>query len=134
MKLARIYLVITGVIFTGFGLYCLLDPLFLSEATGLILSTPTSTIEVIAMYGGLQTTMGLYLLYCSLQQNRVAQALLVSVFIFAGVAGARAYGLATHSGDTGYNFMAAIYEIISGLIALWLLQTRTTRSHEDEAR
>lgn len=132
MKLARVYLMITGVIVTGFGLYCLLDPLLMSEATGMGLSTPTSVIEVIAMYGGLQIAMGLYFIYCSLHINRIPQALLVSVFIFAGVAGARSYGLAIHSGDNGYNFMAVIYEIVSGLIALWLLQTSNLPIHQDK--
>ena len=41
---------------------------------------PTARIEIIAMYGGLQFTMGLYLFYCALQPSRASQGLLLAVF------------------------------------------------------
>ncbi len=122
MKLARGFLILTGLIFAGFGLYCLFNPLVLNHYTGMGLSDATALIEVRAMYGGLQFTMGLYLLYCALQQSRVSQGLVLSVFILAGLAGARAYGVTVDAGDNGYNFIAIIYEAGSGLIALLLLQ------------
>jgi uncharacterized membrane protein HdeD (DUF308 family) len=127
MRLARGFLILTGVIILGFGIYCLFDPFILSDATGMGLSNPTALIEVTAMYGGLQISVGLYLLYASLQAERVLPALLVSVFLFAGLAGARSYGLAINAGDNGYNFVAVIYEIVSGLLALWLLQINGRR-------
>ncbi len=130
MKLARCFLLITGIVFAGFGLYCFFDPMLLSRATGMGLSTPTAIIEAKAMYGGLQFSMGLYLVYSSFQIHRVSQALLVLVFLFAGLAGARAYGLAVDAGDNGYNFIAVIYEICSGLIALALLQRGITNEEK----
>jgi hypothetical protein len=123
MKLARGFLILTGITFTCYGIYCLFNPMILNEYTGMGLTDTTALIEVRAMYGGLQFSMGLYLLLSGLQQARAAQGLLVAVFLFAGLAGARAYGLTVDDGDNGYNFAAAIYESLSGLIALALLQT-----------
>ncbi|WP_101756855.1 DUF4345 family protein [Oceanicoccus sp. KOV_DT_Chl] len=122
MMLARGFLLVIGVIFTLYGLYCLFNPMILNEYTGMGLGDGTALIEVRAMYGGLQCTMGLYLLFCCSQIARVPQGLLVSIFIFAGLAGARAYGLTVDSGDNGYNFAAIIFESVSGVLALLLLQ------------
>lgn len=122
MKLARGFLLLSGIIFAGYGLYCLFNPMILNQYTGMGLSESTALIEIRAMYGGLQFSMGLYLFYCGLQLPRVSQGLLVSVFMFAGLAGARAYGLTVDGGDNGYNLGAVIYESVSGLIALALLQ------------
>ncbi|ARN76028.1 DUF4345 domain-containing protein [Oceanicoccus sagamiensis] len=126
MKLARGFLIFNGLIFGSYGIQCLLDPAVVSELTGMQLSTNTAIIEVRAMYGGLQLTMGLYLLYCAMQIVRVSQGLLVAIFIFAGMAGARSFGLAIDGGDSGYNIAATAYESICGVIAVFLLQ----KSHQ----
>ncbi len=124
---ARIYLILSGLILGPYGLYCIFNPMALQEFATLGLSTPTAITEVRAMYGGLEFSLGLYLLFCGLRTERVAQGLLFMVFCFAGLAGARAYGLAIDGGDTGYNFAALIYEASSGLIALILLQLHNRR-------
>lgn len=127
--LPRIFLIITGLTFTLYGGYCLLiNPMILNEYTGMGLSDNTALIEVRAMYGGLQGAAGLYLLFCSMQTSRFREALLVSVFAFAGLAGARAFGLAIDGGDNGYNFAAVIYESISGLLALVCLKLANKQS------
>lgn len=126
--LPRAFLIITGLIFTLYGAYCLLNPMIINEYTGMGLADNTALIEVRAMYGGLQLTAGLYLLFCSMQANRFREALLVSVFVFAGLAGARAFGLAIDGGDNGYNFGAVIYESISGLLALVCLKLANKQS------
>jgi hypothetical protein len=48
--------------------------------------------------------------------------LLVSFFVFAGLAGARAYGMTVDGGDNGYNFSAVIYEACCGLLSVVFLQ------------
>lgn len=122
MKLGHGFLAITGLIFTAYGLYCLFNPMIINQYTGMGLSDSTALIEVRAMYGGLQFTMGLYLLMCALDSAKVIQGLSVAIFMFAGLAGARAYGLSIDSGDNGYNFAATIYEVVSGIIAVTALQ------------
>ena len=130
MNLARGFLILTGLILLGYGIFCLFNPMILSQYTGMGLTEPTALIEVRAMYGGLQCSVGLLFIYNGLHAGRTTEGLLLSVFIFAGLAGARAYGMTVDAGDNGYNFAAAIYEASSGLISLVLLQlsTRTTNT------
>ena len=125
MKPAQFFLILIGLAFAGYGIYCLINPNLLNEVTGMILSDPTALIEVRAMYGGLQLTAGLYLIYCALNTAHVPQALVLCIFMFAGLSGARAVGLTLDGGDNGYNVSAAIFEAVSGLIALVLLKTST---------
>ena len=122
MKFARGFLIWNGLMFGGYGIYCLLDPSLVSELAEIQLNTNTAIIEARSMYGGLQLTIGLYLVYCALQTARVSQGLLVAIFIFAGLAGARSFGLAIDGGDSNYNVIAAVYESICGVIAVYLLQ------------
>ena len=129
MNFARGFLILNGLMFGGYGIYCLLDPTLVTELTGMVLSSNTAIIEARAMYGGLQLTMGLYLLYCAMQTLRVSQGLLVTIFIFAGLAGARSFGLAIDGGESNYNVAAAIYESICGVIAVFLLQ----KNHQTES-
>ena len=122
MKTAKGFLLCIGLLFLSYGIYCLINPNLLHDLTGMILSDNTALIEVRAMYGGLQITTGIYLIYCALNSQCVPQALILCVFMFAGLAGARAFGLTIDGGDNGYNFSAAIFEAISGIIALALLK------------
>ncbi len=56
---ARIFLGITAAVFIGYGLVCLASPEVVANATGMNLATSTASVEVRAMYGGLQTAVGL---------------------------------------------------------------------------
>jgi hypothetical protein len=130
MKFARGFLVFSGAAFLFYGLYCLFNPQLLTEYTGMGLSDATAMIEVRAMYGGLQTSMGLFLIYSALHVSRVSNGLLVALFIFVGLAGARAFGMAIDGGDNGYNFIAVTFESICGVICLVLLQRSGNSSEE----
>ena len=122
MTLARAFLIFNGIVFGSYGVLCLFDPATVTEFTDMQLPTITATIEARAMYGGLQLTMGLFLLYCARQAMLVSQGLMVAIFIFAGLAGARAFGLAIDGGDSNYNIAATAYESVCGVIAVFLLK------------
>ena len=119
--IARIFLLLTALLFIGYGLYCLLNPLSLAETTGMGLTDNTAIIEVRAMYGGLQSSVGLYLLYGCIKPKQTAHTLLVLAFVYGGMAIARAYGLAVDGGDNGYNTSVALFEAINTVIALLLM-------------
>ena len=119
--LAKGYLVLTGLIFILYGGYCLINTLALTDATGMSLSDNTALIEVRAMYGGLQLSMGLFLFYSGLKTSTAGNGLLVLIFIYGGLAIARAIGLIIDGGDNGYNFMVTIFEGVNTLFGLFLL-------------
>ena len=56
--LQRLILLITGAVFAGFSLLCLLYPDLLTRMTGILAPTLTSQIELQAVYGGLQLGLG----------------------------------------------------------------------------
>ena len=128
MTIARIFLILNGLVLAAYGIYCTFNPIALSEFTGMGLESNTALIEVRAMYGGLEFTIGLYFLLCGLRKEMTLNGLLVSLFVFAGLAGARAYGMVVDGGDNGYNFGAVIYEASCGLLSLLLLQWQKKQS------
>ncbi len=131
MTLARAFLIFNGIVFGSYGVLCLVDPSTVTDFTDMQLPTITATIEARAMYGGLQLTMGLLLLYCARQTPLIAHGLVVAIFIFAGLAGARAIGLAIDGGDSNYNLAATAYESICGVIAVLLLRNAGQSSTPD---
>lgn len=122
MTIARVFLILNGLILAGYGIYCTFNPMALAEFAGFGLDNNTAIIEVRAMYGGLEFAIGLLFILCGVRKDMIATGLLVTFFVFAGLAGARAYGLVVDGGDNGYNFAAIIYESICGLLAVALLQ------------
>lgn len=130
-NLARGYLVLTGLIFILYGGYCLIYPQALTDATGMGLGDNTAIIEVRAMYGGLQMSMGLFLVYSSLKLSTVSNGLLVLIFIYGGLAIPRAAGLVIDGGDNGYNFMVTIFEAVNTVIGILLLLKIKSLSSSD---
>jgi hypothetical protein len=54
----RIFLVVSGLIWVPYGLYCFFQPGSLAEAAGVAFMSPTGETELRAMYGGLQAAVG----------------------------------------------------------------------------
>lgn len=132
MVLSRVFLALTGLVLMSYGVYCLFYPLALQEFTAIELTSPTAVTEVRAMYGGLEIAIGLYFFVCAMRPSMVAQALVLMIFCFAGLAGARAFGISVDDDSSAYNLGAIIYEGCSGLIALLLLQLQPGKSVEGD--
>lgn len=113
------FLRFTGVIFSLYGAYLCFNPQFLIELLVLGDSMPVK-VEVRAMYGGLQLSVGLLLLWGA-QRAPVQKLMACAVMIacFAGLAGGRGIGILIDGSDT-YNLAALTYETASLLIAVYL--------------
>jgi hypothetical protein len=118
---ARVFLGFTGLLFTGYGLACLASPGIVADATGMQLATGTATVEVRAMYGGLQTALGLLALLAVVREPLRAPALLFLGVLFFGLVSGRLIGIAVDPEPGSYNFIAAGYEAASAAIAFALL-------------
>ena len=71
MKLARFVLLFTAVSFIGYGIACLLLPNMVGNLSGLGLQMVSGRTEIHAMYGGLQTGLGLFFLLAGLHREWV---------------------------------------------------------------
>ena len=117
----RVFLGFTGLLFAGYGLACLASPAIVADATGMQLATGTASVEVRAMYGGLQTALGLLALLAVVREPVRSPALLFLGVIFFGLVSGRLIGIAVDPEPGSYNFIAAGYEAASAAIAFALL-------------
>lgn len=128
MLFGRIILALTALLFLVYGVVCLFSPQVPAGYIGLILTAngdTTATVEFTAMYGGLQTAMGLVFGWYVLDRERLPTGLGVMATLFAGLGIARAIGLTAYGVDN-YNAGAAGYELGSAVLATigWLLTRR----------
>lgn len=118
MTLARFVLIVTGLSFAGYGIWCGVDPVgVVGQFTGFGLEQPAGMVEAIAMYGGLQTGVGLFLLWAGVRREWMVPALVMIVFMMGALALARSLGMSMH-GAVGAHPGAAIYEAVTTLFAL----------------
>ena len=108
-------------VFIGYGLVCLASPEVVANATGMNLATSTASVEVRAMYGGLQTAVGLLAALAVMRAEWRAPILLCVGVLFFGLASGRLLGIVVDSDASGYNFGALAFEVVSAGVALALL-------------
>ncbi|GMV68067.1 MAG: hypothetical protein AMXMBFR76_05060 [Pseudomonadota bacterium] len=116
--LRRLVLLLTGIIFGGFGLLCLLYPELPTTMTGIDLATQTAQIEAQAVYGGLQLGLGVLLLCCAFVPKWSVMGAWIVVAQVGGLALARGAGVANHGWDSIYTTLALLYESSTALTAL----------------
>jgi len=121
---ARLFLGFQAIIFIPYGLYCLVQPQMLSDGAGLTATTVTGVIELQAMYGGMQTAVGVLCALGAAVERYRNGALMALLFIFAGLAVPRV-SLALMNGEfSGYTTFAMIFESVSLVFLLWLVAIR----------
>lgn len=118
---AKIFLGFQAVLFVGYGLVCLASPSVVADSTGMVLATGTASVEVRAMYGGLQTAVGLLALLALAREGLRAPVLMFLGIILFGLASGRLVGIALDANPGSYNYGALAFEAISALLAFGLL-------------
>lgn len=116
-----VFLWITSLGWLGYGLYCLFVPSTLTTFAGLTPSTLTAEVEIRAMYGGLQSAVGVLALIGALRPARADGVLLTLACLYLGLCSTRT-GSALLLGDSSfYTVGAAVFESLSALICILLL-------------
>lgn len=120
-----IFLWISAIGWLGYGLYCLFVPSTLTSFAGLVPSTLTAEVELRAMYGGLQSAVGVLAMIGALRPARASGALLTLACLYLGLCSTR-IGSALMLGDASpYTVGAASFETLSALICILLLRRAT---------
>lgn len=117
----RVFLGLNALLWLPYGLYCLLDPGFLAEAAGVAASSTTGTIELRAMYGGLQAAVGALAALAVLRASWVRPALAMLAFLCAGLFLGRALGAGLGGELSLYTTLALGFELLCALLAAALL-------------
>jgi hypothetical protein len=97
---------------------CLVAPHTAANMVGLSLGYTAGPVEVIAMYGGLQLAVGLYLTLKANNITSAPQGLEVLAVLMGGLGIARLIGLTMYSPDS-YNLTVGSYEICACLLAIY---------------
>jgi hypothetical protein len=123
----RLFLGISVLIWFPYGLFCFLQPSFLGQVAGVVARSTTATTELRAMYGGLQTGIGLLCLAAFLRKSFVDSALLALAFLCAGLFTARLAGLFIDGSVSGYTAGALLFEMVFTASAIALFRQQQER-------
>ena len=118
----RIFFAFTALVWLPYGIFCFFQPGYLAQAAGVTATSATGTIELRAMYGGLQAGIGAFALLAALRAELVRSALVASCFLFAGLAVARLLAAITTGELSSYTIAGLALEWGSTAIAVWLLR------------
>jgi hypothetical protein len=118
---ARIFLGLSALVWLPYGLYCFFQPGSLAEGAGVAATSTAGSIELQAMYGGLQVGIGVL---CALGVFRPAlerPALLALLFLAGGLAVARLGAVTAAGALDGYNGFALGFEWATVALCGWLV-------------
>jgi hypothetical protein len=127
---SRIFLGVSALIWLPYGLFCLARPSFLETTAGVAATTATGTVELRAMYGGLQVAIGVL---CALGYMSSAwrhNALATLGVLTAGLGLGRLAGVAAGGGLSPYTAAALAIELVSAVLAFALIRRNKIAARE----
>ena len=119
--ISRIFLALTALLWLPYGIFCFFQPGYLAQAAGVAATSATGTIELRAMYGGLQAGVAAFPPAAALRPALVGPALIASCFLFAGLALTRLLAAIGMGDLSSYTIAALGLEWGLTLLAVWLL-------------
>ncbi len=123
MMLGKTILGVSALVLISYGAVCLISPTTPATYAGLIISNGDAFAEVGAMYGGLQTGLGLFFLLAFLKPEFYRSGLVILFLAIGSLAIARLSSLLmTDQMITTYTYGALIYEIATACIAFIALK------------
>ena len=120
--LERIVLAASALMWLPYGLYCLARPGALAGIAGVAAQSATGSIELQAMYGGLQAGIGALALAALFRPGLRRPALVTLAFLCTGLATARLAGALGHGELSAYTAMGLAIELLSAGFASALLR------------
>jgi len=124
--IARAFLAVSALVWLPYGIYCFFQPGYLAGAAGVAASSATGTVELRAMYGGLQAGIGALALFAALRPAWVPHALVALAFLCAGLFLSRLAGAAAAGEVSGYTAFGLAFEFTSAVVAVRLLPRAST--------
>jgi hypothetical protein len=126
--MARVFLIIAGLMWLVYGVYILIVPGALAATAGLGALNTTGTIELRAMYGGLEGAVGLLALWGAFNPRLRRAGLAALAFTCTGLGATRLTSALVAGEFSTYTKQGLGLEIPLSLIAIWLL-ARELREH-----
>lgn len=109
---------VSAIVFITYGAVSLIAPEIPAGFAGLVISNGNAYAEIAAMYGGLQTGVGLFCLMAALRADLYKAGLALLATAIGALAIARLIGVvATAEPVTLYSYGALVYEFATATIA-----------------
>jgi hypothetical protein len=104
-----IYLLINGILYISFGVWCALFPEYTSSAVGLLAPTAQGFTEYVAVYGGLEFGVGMFFVLTVIKPRLRHAGLIFGLCFYGGLALFRTYAICRVGTDIGaaFNFYLA---------------------------
>jgi hypothetical protein len=116
----RVFLGLFGIFSLPYGIYCFARPEFLESFAGIAAISTTGTVELRAMYGGLQAGFGALALLGALRPAFVPSALLATAFLCAGLGLFRLLGTFMAGEVSSYTAQGLGFEFGATIVAVAL--------------
>ncbi len=119
--LARVFLVVVGVLYAGLAVYCAVAPQKAADTVGLELKGGSGRSEFLTVYGGLEMGMALFFLLAAWRPEHSRSAVLACLAIHACLVLFRGASFAMFDGITTSTYKLAVGEwlIFLASIAVW---------------
>ena len=118
MMIGKFILWTSALVLVGYGLVGLVSPHIPAGFAGLEISIGDAFAEVGAMYGGLQTGLGLFCALAALRSEYYQAGLMLLVLAIGSLALARLISLLVSIDPvTAYTYGAIMYEVATAIIA-----------------
>ena len=120
-------LFVSATVFVGYGLFGFFNPEIPADFGGLVIANGNGFAEIGAMYGGLQTGIGIFCLISALKSDYYRAGLMLLAVAIGSLALGRLYGaIMTTDTLTGYTYGALAYEALTAALAAIALQLHKT--------
>ena len=116
-KSAKISLFVVGLLYGIFGIMFFLAPVKFAPSLGYTELTASSTIEIMAIYGGLELAIAIAV-FAGLAKGDAKAAAFVCLISLLGFAGGRIIGLGIH-GLQGNHLSFLILELVLALMSFY---------------
>lgn len=125
----KLILWVSALVFTGYGMVSLVAPSVPAGYAGLVISNGNAFAEIAAMYGGLQTGIGIFCLLAVLKTEFYRAGLVILVLGIGAIALGRLIGfLVTAEPVTMYTYGAFVYECFTAILAAYAFRQTSSRT------
>lgn len=131
--MARAFLIIAGLMWFAYGLYMYFVPQALAATAGVGALNSTGTIELRAMYGGLEAAVGALALWAAFAPGLRRAGLAALAFTCTGLGATRLLSALLAGEFSTYTKQGLCLEIPLSVLSIWLL-ARDLRSRAPPAR
>ncbi len=132
--MARAFLIIAGLMWIAYGLYMLFVPQALAATAGVSALNGTGTIELRAMYGGLEAAVGVLALWGGFAAGLRRAGLAALAFTCTGLGATRLISAVLAGEFSTYTIQGLCLEIPLSVLALWLLRHELRQPPVDPRR